>query len=395
MEGVRNFIGIEAIPSGNIRILDKTELVTTIQKDPNALGFCLLTDITDPEKQLCAENILLLPIDRNMNGKVDYLESFYDDLNMFSRAVWIGKYPRPLYTDIHIISKDQPTGAAETAFLSWIMTSGQPYLALNGYSDLAYTERQSRLDKINNITLNLPPVEEANSIPKLVLLISLAVLFAGLIIGTALRYGRNRSLPLPESPKSGPGIFDESSISVPKGLYFDKSHTWAFMEKDGNVRIGIDDFLQRVTGQITRVDMKQPGDKIKRGEKLVSIAHKGKQLNIYSPVSGIIKDYNRSITNNASLINSAPYSDGWIYMVEPANWAGETRILSMADNYIKWLYEEFARLKDFLAINLNSDRLNYSRIVLQDGGMLKEDILQDLSPKIWEDFQTDFLDPSR
>jgi len=141
--------------------------------------------------------------------------------------------------------------------------------------------------------------------------------------------------------------------------------------------------------------MKQPGDKIKRGEKLVSIAHKGKQLNIYSPVSGIIKDYNRSITNNASLINSAPYSDGWIYMVEPANWAGETRILSMADNYIKWLYEEFARLKDFLAINLNSDRLNYSRIVLQDGGMLKEDILQDLSPKIWEDFQTDFLDPSR
>jgi len=55
-------------------------------------------------------------------------------------------------------------------------------------------------------------------------------------------------------------------------------------------------------------------------------------------------------------------------MVEPANWAGETRILSMADNYIKWLYEEFARLKDFLAINLNSDRLNYSRIVLQDGG---------------------------
>jgi len=68
------------------------------------------------------------------------------------------------------------------------------------------------------------------------------------------------------------------------------------MEKDGNVRIGIDDFLQRVTGRITRVDMKQPGDKIKRGEKLVSIAHKGKQLNIYSPVSGIIKDYNRSIT---------------------------------------------------------------------------------------------------
>jgi hypothetical protein len=141
--------------------------------------------------------------------------------------------------------------------------------------------------------------------------------------------------------------------------------------------------------------MKHPGDIVKKGEKLVSIAHRGKQLNIYSPVSGIIRDCNRALNTNADLINSSPFSDGWVYMVEPANWAGETRILSMADNYFKWLYEEFTRLRDFLSVNLNSDRKKYSSIVLQDGGVLKQNILEDLGPELWEDFQTEFLDTSK
>jgi len=59
------------------------------------------------------------------------------------------------------------------------------------------------------------------------------------------------------------------------------------------------------------------------------------------------------------------------------------------------LYEEFARLKDFLAINLNSDRFELLQDRTAGWGDAEEDILQDLSPKIWEDFQTDFLDPSR
>jgi hypothetical protein len=33
--------------------------------------------------------------------------------------------------------------------------------------------------------------------------------------------------------------------------------------------------------------------------------------------------------------------------------------------------------------------------MLQDGGEIKDGVLSDLSPEVWEDFQTNFIDPSR
>ena len=54
------------------------------------------------------------------------------------------------------------------------------------------------------------------------------------------------------------------------------------------VRIGIDDFIQHITGPLTKVKMKNPGEKVKKGEPILSIIQNGKLLNINSPVSGTI-----------------------------------------------------------------------------------------------------------
>jgi hypothetical protein len=37
----------------------------------------------------------------------------------------------------------------------------------------------------------------------------------------------------------------------------------------------------------------------------------------------------------------------------------------------------------------------YSHVVLQDGGELSDNVLASLEPKVWEDFQTQFIDTSR
>ena len=60
------------------------------------------------------------------------------------------------------------------------------------------------------------------------------------------------------------------------------------MEQNGIVKVGIDDFLQHITGPITRIKMKNEGDKVKKGEQILSLIQNGKQLNIYAPVSGTI-----------------------------------------------------------------------------------------------------------
>jgi hypothetical protein len=67
----------------------------------------------------------------------------------------------------------------------------------------------------------------------------------------------------------------------------------------------------------------------------------------------------------------------------------------MANKYRIWLNAEFTRLKDFLATAIKKDMPQFAPLVLQDGGALKDEVLSDLGPEIWEEFQTRFIDTSR
>jgi glycine cleavage system H lipoate-binding protein len=388
---VKRFLGKDQLPADAIYSGSEEEMIKAIQRDPNSLGFCKMVSIYGQDKQSLADNIKFLPIDKNGNGKIDYMEKIYDDLNVFARGVWIGKYPKALYTDVNYVSSAQPASESETAFLKWILTDGQHYLYLSGYSDLVFSERQSKLDKFN-LNINLLPPKEIYSFPFLALIIFIVIIVPGLLVSTFVIYWKNRKVSITAGDISGQVVFNEQSVIAPKGLYFGKTHTWAFMEKDGLVKIGIDDFLQHITGPITRIEMKKPGEKIRKGDMVLSLIQKGKQLNIYTPVSGIIKEQNKVLLSDSSVINSSPYSDGWVYLIEPANWSREIQFLDMAEKYKSWLLNEFTRLKDFLAGSLKVNKIEYECIVLQDGGVLKDSILEDFGPEVWEDFQTNFID---
>jgi glycine cleavage system H lipoate-binding protein len=185
-----------------------------------------------------------------------------------------------------------------------------------------------------------------------------------------------------------------SSLKLPKGLYYEKSHTWAFMDINGNVKVGLDDFLQHVTGKFTRFEFKNPGDRVKKNETFVTVIQDGKQLQVYSPVSGSIKFINEDLVTQPELANTSPYEKGWLYVIEPSNWVRETNFLSMADSFRDWLNSELIRLKDFLSSNPNVNGKTISPITLQEGGAIVDNVLQDLGPRVWEDFQKNFIDNS-
>ena len=395
LSGVRKFLNS---PDGEkwIKTGSEKEMVSALQKDPNALGFCKLIQIMDANNQNLPKDILLVPIDKNGNGKIDYMENIYENLQDFSRGVWIGKYPPALSGKIYVVATREPVNRSETAFLRWILTDGQQFLKDNGYSEIMLTERQAQLAKINepviDISANNTKTHAWLNPMLLALLIISVVSLSWIVLIRRQRINRRNVL---KAESSLINVFDENSVNIPKGLYFDKTHTWAYMKKDGTVKIGIDDFLQHITGAITRVGMKKSGEKIRKGESLLTLNQKGKQLNIYSPVTGIIIARNDNLKTDPSLLNNAPYEDGWIYSVEPKNWILETQFLSMAEKYKMELKNEFTRLKDFFSTTVNPEILEHALIPLQDGGALRDNILADLGPEIWDDFQTKFIDVSR
>jgi glycine cleavage system H lipoate-binding protein len=225
----------------------------------------------------------------------------------------------------------------------------------------------------------------------MVLLIFIAFIVLCITADAVVQYSRRRKSKAPAFASVSTRVFNEAAITAPKGLYFNKTHTWAFMEKNGMVKIGLDDFLLHVTGPLSRVKMKQAGEQIRKGEPALTIVQNGKQLVINAPVSGTVKLQNSQLLEDISLINSSPVHEGWIYAIEPSNWEKESQFLIMADKYKEWLKNEFSRLKDFLAYNRQTSNAELVPVMLQDGGELKDNLLADFGPEVWEDFQNKFI----
>jgi glycine cleavage system H lipoate-binding protein len=389
---VSEFSGITDMDA--LKVSSSSDVVAAVQNDVNAIGFCRLTDIVKEGENLFADRISIIPVDKNQNGKIDALENIYSTPGEFIRGVWIGKYSRKLCSNIYAVSATLPENEETAAFLKWVLNDGQEQVASLGFSNLLTREKTSGMLALRN------PVSEPSSVQPMPFLTNgwkallVIGLFTMLFVVAVLARRRKKAQVDSEDITIAPAL-NVNSIKAPAGLLYDKTHTWVFMEKDGMVRVGINDFLQHITGSLSQIKMKSPGEQVRKGEKMVSIVREGKQLNLYSPVTGVIRKQNQSVLSNPAQVNSEPYDNGWLYQVEPLNWAREIRFMIMADKFKDWLDDEFTRLKDFMAASASSSTVVYNHIVLQDGGELTDNVLADMGPEVWEDFQTQFIDVSK
>ena len=393
--GVSEFIQTDPAALNANLITNAAEFISAIQKDPYAIGFCRLSDVRREGLNGIEENIRLLPIDKNGNGHIDFFESIYNSPDDLSRGVWIGKYPHALSGSIYAMSQARPTDENALAFLTWIVTDGGKYLASNGYGELINLEKQSNLASLINNPENKDALRQTGNASLSWLIILFASIATGIILLMAVLFYAGIKPPTSQEEKILAPVFKADIVPGPEGLYYDKTHTWTFMEKDGQIRVGIDDFLQHATGTITRVIMKEPGETIRRGEKILTLTKFGKQLNLYSPVSGTIKARNAKLQGNSSLVNTSPFTDGWVYLVEPMNWLRELQFMMMAEKHREWLKEEYSRLRNFFESALKTKHATFEYAVLQDGGELMDNLLADMGPEVWEEFQKRFIDSSR
>ena len=154
--------------------------------------------------------------------------------------------------------------------------------------------------------------------------------------------------------KQALGVLNEKILKIPQGLYFSKNHTWSFMEKSGTAKIGVDDFLMHLTGEVKFNNLKNQGDTISKGDLLAEIDQGGKQLEIKSPVSGKIMVTNHVLEKNPEIANKDPYNKGWIYEIKPSNWKTETKMYYFAEDATDWVKKELVRFKDFLAVSMQN-----------------------------------------
>jgi glycine cleavage system H protein len=126
------------------------------------------------------------------------------------------------------------------------------------------------------------------------------------------------------------------SIVLPD-LKYTKDHEWVKVEKN-HARIGITDHAQTELTEIVFVELPASGKDVKLGEVLGNVESVKTVSEVFSPVSGVVKDANGKLVDSPELLNKDPYGQGWVAVVEMSD-PSELSALMNADEYKKLLGE--------------------------------------------------------
>ena len=201
----------------------------------------------------------------------------------------------------------------------------------------------------------------------------------------------NRQVKISKQIEKALGILTSSVLKVPQGLFFSRLHTWTHLEKSGVAKVGMDDLLLHITGEVSFNKLIEPGEKVSKGDLMAEINHKGKNLKIYSPISGEVIEANPLLSKRPEILNEDPYLKGWMYKIKPTSWMADTNSYFLAEEASDWSRQELERFKDFLSSSMGKYLPDNANVILQDGGEICDQPLSELPDEVWQDFQKDFL----
>ncbi|WP_276484802.1 glycine cleavage system protein GcvH [Paraflavitalea pollutisoli] len=111
---------------------------------------------------------------------------------------------------------------------------------------------------------------------------------------------------------------------------YSPEHTW--IEVNGNMgTIGISEFAQSELGEIVYIDLPMVGLTFQQNTVFGSIEALKTVSDLFTPVSGKVVEINGVLKNEPTLVNTAPFSDGWLIKVELLDMAQLGNLLFEAD----------------------------------------------------------------
>jgi glycine cleavage system H protein len=170
---------------------------------------------------------------------------------------------------------------------------------------------------------------------------------------------------------------------LPEGRYYHPGHSWAIPEgNQQTVKIGIDDFAQKLVGKINGVQIPALGSTLRQGDKGWTLKVDSKTIDMLSPVDGRVIAINEELIRSPQNINQDPYHN-WLMKVEAPRFSVDKKQLLSGTLAKKWIEE--------VRENLLS-RTNYNLgLVYQDGGLLVDGMAKHLDKEKWDDIVKDFF----
>ena len=126
-------------------------------------------------------------------------------------------------------------------------------------------------------------------------------------------------------------------MNVPEGLKYTREHEWVRIEGDVAI-VGITEYAQGELGDIVYVELPPVGKVVKQLESFGTIEAVKAVSEMFSPLSGVVRETNKSLEKDSTVINKDPYGAGWIIKIAKFDPA-EVNALLDAASYRKLLEE--------------------------------------------------------
>jgi len=134
-------------------------------------------------------------------------------------------------------------------------------------------------------------------------------------------------------------------FEMPDDLYYHEEHCWARVE-GSTVVVGMTDFFQSEAGNIVFVDLPDEEDEVSQGEVCGKIQSRKWIGKLVAPVSGEISEINEDLEDDATLINSDPYGNGWILKIEAGELDAELGNLMQGEAVASFLEREMKKAEE-------------------------------------------------
>jgi glycine cleavage system H protein len=106
----------------------------------------------------------------------------------------------------------------------------------------------------------------------------------------------------------------------PRELRYSKEHEWAKVE-GSRVRVGITQFAAERLSDVVYVELPKVGSEVAFMQPFGVVESVKAVSDLYAPVSGKVVEINEALAQKPEVINTDPYGEAWMIVVEPRDLA--------------------------------------------------------------------------
>lgn len=106
--------------------------------------------------------------------------------------------------------------------------------------------------------------------------------------------------------------------NVPDDLFYTESHEWVRVEGD-KARVGITDHAQAELTDVVYVELPKVGTQVEARGQIAVVESVKAASDIYAPIKGEVVEANDKLSSNPALVNTDPFSEGWIFVLKMAS----------------------------------------------------------------------------